>query len=328
MSTGNNDNVWIELVQFPKKWRFKYTAKIDNKYLLVVGNGGIYNYNLQTNKWNIRVILDNNSNYKLCAAALNNQLLYLSDQNAYVTTINLSDKTVKKLAKHPHEIGYHSTGFIINDEYHIIGGKHNNEHLKWNSTLYQWEKLYAFPEFQAMDFDGNQVVTVKSKQKAFMFGGYRGAYPVKHFDDIYEYDSQKNIWNKMSIKMPKACYVGMPVPVIRGQFILFFGWYNHDAGDQDDIRIFSVSEQKFKISSIKCPSKSPYTAVAINDCKRDEKIVFGYVRKQWKLSPIPDHWFPPLYLLKLMARYFLIECIHILDEGYGNHWKINSLDIV
>eukprot|EP01084_Bolivina_argentea_P127028 224742_1 len=324
-TTINDNNIWIQLAVFPKGRDFKYVAKINGNNFLVVGNGAVYNYNLQTNKWNVHSYGDFNS--RRCAAALNNQLLYLLDTDAYLTTINVVDKTVQKVSKNPHYVDIYSAGFIINNEYHIIEGTYNNKQLKWNSQSNKWQTYHAFSELEEVTIQPNPVVNLKSKQKTFLFGGHRSDI-AQHLDTVYEYNIQQNIWNKTNIKMPKPCCVGIPVPVIRGQFILFFGWYNHDAGYQDDIFIFSVSEQKFKISSIKCPNKSWYSAVAINDCKRDEKIVFGYVRKQWKLSPIPDHWFPPLYLLKLMARYFLIECIHILDEGYGNHWKINSLDIV
>ena len=131
--------------------------------------------------------------------------------------------------------------------------------------------------------------------------------------------------------MPIALYTGKPVLAIRNKFVLFFGGYNHEDGDQDIIHIFNVAHQRFRVSKIKCPTKSIYSAVVMSDAECDEKIVFGYIRKQWKLAEIDEHYFPPMYLLQLMASYFLTEFVHILDKRQGtegSHWRMSTLDIV
>eukprot|EP01084_Bolivina_argentea_P142970 251137_1 len=267
MATAYNGNMWIQLAMFPEsiKWHFLCLAKINTNNILAVAGGCVYNYNLQTNEWSliksIQTIDDNNGINRFggsAAALYNDQLLYLSDQNASLMTINIVDKTVNKLytSTNPNHIGCYSNGFMINNEYHIIGGEYNNKHLKWNSQSNKWQTVHIFSEFEELTV--NPVVFLKSKQKMFMFGGYQFDIQ-KYFDTIYEYNIQQNIWNKMNIKMPKACCVGIAVPVIREQFILLFGWYNHDDFDQDDIFIFSVSQQQFRKSLIKCPTKSIYS---------------------------------------------------------------------
>merc|ERR1712130_829857 len=143
-----------------------------------------------------------------------------------------------------------------------------------------------------------------------MFGGYDES-KSKHHDNIYEYKINGNKWNKMSIKMPKPMYVDQCTLAIRNKFVLFFGSYNHDDGNKGDIFIYSVSKRTFIKSTVKCPKDSVYHAITINDEKRDEKTVFGYIRKQWKLSQIPQHHFPPYYILTLMSSFYYNEFVHI-----------------
>ncbi len=49
---------------------------------------------------------------------------------------------------------------------------------------------------------------------------------------------------------------------------------------------------------MKCPSKSIFTAITVNDNMKDEKLVFGYVRKEWKICNINNNYCLPHYLLK------------------------------
>merc|ERR1712154_314084 len=134
---------------------------------------------------------------------------------------------------------------------------------------------------------------------------------------------------KLSIKMPKPMGVGQCTLAIRNQFVLFFGSYSDaDDGHKSDIFIYSVSKRTFIKSTVKCPANRIYHAVTINDEERDEKAVFGYIRKQWKLSQIPQHFFPPYYLLALMASFYYNGFVHILDGRKGKHWKISILDLI
>eukprot|EP01084_Bolivina_argentea_P127027 224741_1 len=209
MTTSNNDNLWVQLDKFPKstnlQWCFLCLAKINKNNMLAVADGDIYNYNLQTQKWSlikrIETIDSCSLNWNVYAAALCNNQLYLSDDDGALITINVVNKT---------HIGCYSHGFMINDEYHIIGGEYNNKHLKWNSKSNKWVTIQEFSEFESQHLSVNPVVYLKSKQKILMFGGYRSDME-KYFDTIYEYDIQQNIWNKTNIKMPKPCCVGIPV---------------------------------------------------------------------------------------------------------------------
>ena len=70
--------------------------------------------------------------------------------------------------------------------------------------------------------------------------------------------------------------------------MLFFGCFNHDDLDKNDIFIYSVSKRILIESAIKCPEDSIYHAIAVSDEESDEKTEFGFIRKHWGLSQIPN----------------------------------------
>eukprot|EP01084_Bolivina_argentea_P250873 420526_1 len=66
---------------------------------------------------------------------------------------------------------------------------------------------------------------------------------------------------------------------INNKYMVLFGNKNKSI---DDIYIYSVKHKTVKLSKTKCPSKGIFNAITINNDINDEKIVFGYVRNEWK----------------------------------------------
>merc|ERR1712176_338103 len=128
--------------------------------------------------------------------------------------------------------------------------------------------------------------------------------------------------------MPKKLSSFGLTPAINNKFFLVFGGFDVTGVAHDEISIYSVLTETFRTSKIKCPTKGDVAAITINNKEHDEMAVFGYIRHQWKVSAIPDHYFPPQYLLRMMSSYYLTETIHLMDRDSGEHWKMSSLDII
>ncbi len=92
---------------------------------------------------------------------------------------------------------------------------------------------------------------------------------------------------------------------INNKYVLLFGGYDDTDHYCDDIYIYSLKNKTIKKSKIKCPSKSQFSCLTVNDNIKDEKIVFGYVRKEWVICNV-SNYFLSYYLLKLIHSYYLI----------------------
>eukprot|EP01084_Bolivina_argentea_P279150 477202_1 len=299
----------------------------NRKSFFVIIGVHIYKYNLQCNQFDyvMRINYTFGLRHSSVALDVDKQQLYSCDsrRNGLIHTVDLIKKSIINTDASMTFVGEESEAIMINGQFNVIGGLNNNKHLRWNSISKQFETIYKFDEFTR--FSPGCLVYIKSQKTVLMFGCY--VWSKKYFDDIYEYKIEHSKWYKLPIKLPKKYWTEC-INVIQNKFVLLLGGYNDSDGYHDDIFIFSIKDRTFKKSTIKCPRESTYASVVMNDQKRDEKIVFGFVRKQWKVSKISDHCFPPLYLIKLMNAYYLNEFIHLLDKQDGSHWKISTLDIV
>ena len=94
---------------------------------------------------------------------------------------------------------------------------------------------------------------------------------------------------------------------------------------------YSICNQTFKELHIKLPSNRKFSIIkiiTIGDRNKDQMATFGYVRSKWRECGINNHLFPPEYLIRIMYKYYLNEFVHFFDLHKGNHWRIDTLDIV
>ena len=168
---------------------------------------------------------------------------------------------------------------------------------------YFWRYVFRiFPE----SFGFHRLISLRNN--LFMFGGYdRDKH--EYLDTIYQCNTKEMKWSKLDIKMPKQLYLFGCTTAINDKYVLIFGGYSGHY-HSDDIYILSLLTKRFTKSQIKCPTKSKFEAITTNDRYRDELAVFGFVRSSWQSSQIPDHYFPPHYMLSLMHSYYLMEFVH------------------
>ena len=109
------------------------------------------------------------------------------------------------------------------------------------------------------------------------------------------------------------------------QHIVFLGGYVIGSGWTDIISIYDFKINKFRQCSVKCPKKTRFEAVMVNNSENDELLTFGFVNKCFRSSQFNDIQALPYYLITLIGNWVCSEFIHIVntDHNGGNHWKIN-----
>eukprot|EP01083_Nonionella_stella_P287499 978654_1 len=92
-------------------------------------------YNLKDNLWYEWIGCDKDINLRFHTCALNtaHNILYILNSNDNLVTINLDTKKHEVIAGNA-AIGGHASSTIIDNAFHIIGGKNSNKHLLWNDS--------------------------------------------------------------------------------------------------------------------------------------------------------------------------------------------------
>eukprot|EP01084_Bolivina_argentea_P136681 240712_1 len=340
-----NQELWQVMVAVPNtdERGFKILNGINRSHFIVIAkNKGLYRYDFDNNSWNKYKFITELPKYfeyyvyNAMAAVLdiNTKTLYILNGRGLMAYLQVTDNqtnswNITKLSQF-HQ-GSSSQCVMIKNEVHLIGGFSNNKHLKYNVELNQFNTIHVFKDFE----NGFSPQLVSINNNVFIFGGEGWN---KSLDTIFHYNIEQNKWNKLNVKMPKPLSSFGCTSAINNKYVLIFGGdctkcdFSYSASVpiqySDEIYVFSLLNKTFTKSKIACPQKGTFVAMAINDKTHDEMAVCGYIRLQWKLSNIPDHYFPPVYLLEIMHSYYLTEFVHLFDCETGKHWRMNTLDIV
>ncbi len=335
MTAAHQLITWQNMAAVPSEpWQFTVPNGIKQRYFIVIiKDKGVYQYDFNINGWNKynsigKVPDDSNTNdyyFMSSAIDINSKTLYFlnSKKSIIHSQINQNKKNKWNITKTPIKIGVGSQCVIIKDGLHIIGGSNNNKDFGYNQKLNKFDVMHSFKGFED-GFCYHRIVSVNNN--IFVFGGY-DTWNDEVLDTIHRYNIGDNLWHKLNVSLPKQLESFGCCTAINNQYILIFGGVDN-IDECDEIYIFSLLNQEFTASKIKCPQKGHFQAIRIGDKLKDEMAVFGYIRCQWILSEISDHYFPPVYLLQLIHSYYLNEYIHLIHIDDGKHWKMSSLDIV
>eukprot|EP01084_Bolivina_argentea_P125834 222893_1 len=327
-STNSIDNhkKWILLKRFPKQYRSNFVMLNGSEFCSAPSNTksgqkgfGIYKYNHQLNKWisffkypnqfelPVKISLSINHN--------TNQL-YLFDGSESLTIINIKTKTFETETNFEH-IGLHSQSLIINNTYHLIGGKHK--------TFHYIQKLNCKP-FKLDVFDGcNEgfgLIYVKSQQLLLLFGGYDNN-NWTYLDTIwyFELGLSNNKWHKMDAKLPRKMARFGYVVTSNDKYCILFGGMGDSiySNKYMDIFIWDLDTMEFTQSNIYCPQQSKYSAVI--SCKPHKLLVIGYIRTYINDILIPED------IIKLIELFFVVDdYVHLFNNK--SHWKIKVKHII
>ena len=324
---------WESLQRIPSLnwWIFPVVYHKKNNVLFSVNqNYGLLKYSFLKNKWNEyntsklpASFIDTDSIRSLAIDSENNKI-YICNKDKSIATLSLSaDKECKSKWNIMSNVSENrlcgAKGIVINGQYHVIGGSGNDSHLVFNPETNKFDIYFDdFPVFPIVN-----VVRIKNKLL------------ILENTSLQEYDAINETWgDELSVALPNLGDHGFESTVVyKEKYVLLFG-----RGEARDIWIYSVQDQKFTKSTVKCPSaKKPYNynkyvhqqTFAVHNKQNDELAMFGFVRREWKLSGIEvDYIFPPYYLLKVMQTFYWNECVHLFNAWNGKHWRVDIFDIL
>ena len=330
---------WINLAHIHRGYISKvYHHKNQHSLIAVPDRGDVVRYSIPSNKWEnyyseLKEVILSSPSY-IVESAINfktNEILFVygprMELNASLATLKLNKhktKTDMKVINKSDHATVGSSVIVIKNELHLIGGM-NRSHLRWNKETNQFEILHLNVVSESNIFvNGSRLVGVGNR--VISFGGHWSGW----LNCMMEYDIIKDVWKRLKITMPKAMTDFGCTAAMNDRYILLFGGIDGMGFKFDDIYVYSVWDESFRKSRIKCPKRGKFHAVAVNDKEREELCVHGYVRHQWHQSEINEQLFPPRYLIQIMRRYYHKEYIHLFQSGgSGNsHWKKDVFDIL
>ena len=295
---------------------------------------GVLKYSNEFGTWNRCNTLNNLPEQFItscyCTAVVDSKQnkIYLVNEQGSLAILEMKDtlRTKWKILQNVAATGNGPQAAMINNELHVIGGDQNPYHLRFNAETESFTKLHNVSSI--LQFNLNQGIyyhrIVLVRNKLVTLGGFDGNHKLKN---IHQYDVNRNGWKTLTPKLSALDSFGC-VTVINGKFIVILSGTNWRGSESDRIKIYCVDTGKIIKSRIEAPCTSDCVAFSVNDEETDELTVVGYVRKQWKLSEIDDHLFPPEYLLRIIHRYYLQEYIHLFKILNGQHFRINVCGLI
>ena len=338
--------LWIKLSGNPNQQAHDQTMVFDKKRKSVFAilhmdetdaEPRLIEYSFNTNSW-IKYQIQAKSDtpfelrwYNPIAIDCEENEIYLCNNPNQITEFKIMDNHIAKIEKitdlNEIIIGkVFGSGIMIKNEFHIIGGVLQNNHIRYNPNEQKCEVLHDLVPVIKV----NTVCfanTIKVQEKILIFGGSNND---NVFDVVGEYDILNDAWYRLKIKLPKALVSVELTPILNGQFILLLGGINNftTMDIEDSIYIYSVNDKTFRESNVKLPEEASFKGFAIKDVIKDRLATFGWIRDQWSECGIDNHLFPPEYLIKIICAYYINEWIHLFNIDNYQHYKIDVFDII
>ena len=220
-----------------------------SRSLFAITTDGLYKYSFTSNSWDKQNTINKMpvALVMLQPMAINNNTntIYIVDKGTFMTILKVQDEAASKWTQieHQHRIIQNMQGFIVNNQFHMVGGQRpNTQHIKYDSKSNKSEVLQS--NWPNTYITGHRCVKVKDKVLLFEGCERDGHGNNKYQNEISEYDIITNQWTKISAKMPiSACSFGCTA-VLNDQFVLIFGGYGGlNVGHHNSIWIYSVKER-------------------------------------------------------------------------------------
>eukprot|EP01084_Bolivina_argentea_P051793 95254_1 len=309
------DGRWTKIESYSSKWSYSSMwlnhihpiLSNNNKFIIVPpvaptdsnvwrqvsDHKGIYQYDITHDNYTQTLELASLITSKLFYHTVTfdpiQQMLWIFDPCGTIYKINMQTHNFYFFS---HSLDtYDSKSIVINNNLHIIGGTNNNQHLVYSTKYKQFIPIYTFKDYPA-GFRG-QITHIKSQNILLLF--------IETSETIYRYNIETYKWSTLPTKMPikRAEYV--VTSVLNEQFVLIFGGTKCIKNQSSwrwpvchDIWIFSLRDESFSISLVKCPKqdinyKVFSTAIALKHEYHDELIISGYVQIEWTRLNIHQH---------------------------------------
>ena len=159
---------------------------------------GLHEFIYSTSKWHKHNIINKPNKLFQCPFnttsidAQEGKIYFLHPQGSMAILDIKNNDTNKhewQIVDNVTKTGPGSSGIIINNDFHIIGGQYNTNHLKYNSLRQSFDLVQLSGE----QFRYQQLVKVKNK--VILFPG------VDH-SNLKQYDINENNWEALPVQMP------------------------------------------------------------------------------------------------------------------------------
>lgn len=270
-------------------------------------------------KW-IKYPTDLKSNYHTASLNESKTILYIYGNSCRVIEVDLITQTFKESPRKYHD-GSYCRSLIINDKFHIFGGwmPEDNEHYIWDKNKQILESIYKFDEIELIRHGGSDdgtpesmrdvyVQYLPSKNAILIIPGYTTTYVYMYYPDKWDC---RHKWDLTldNEKRDADCVI-----TADERFVIIF---------TRRIQIIDLYKMCLRKTDIRPPNnKSTNKAVIRNDKYLQNIITFGFVRNCWKYPAFKGIDLLPVYLTKIIEKYYHYEVVHVLIEG-GSHWTIS-----
>ncbi len=343
--SSSNLKQWNIVAACPMRKRgvlVPYGTNKDN-YIVIQKNEDNYiviqKYNIETNEWNTitttcKLNLDHTN---LPALDTKQNIIYFVHHNYIVHQIlklvqielNLNNTITNHFILCKNNYDSSSKCISIKKDLFVIGGVESDSISKWNIETKELEHLTTINN--KMMLHAHELVYDQNTNSIFIFGGLNhnilSESNDRYSDQILQYNISTQECTKLSIPLPRRIMHVCCLQAINGQYILIFGGCT-TGSCYNDIYVYSIKREIMTTSTIKCPAKSIFGGIVVNNRLKDEKCVFGYVRCTWKTCKFSNYFTMPYYLLKIINAYYLEEYVYLLDKITNKHYKMSTLEIV
>ena len=318
MAANTNSGQWKELGPIPDYVTTNLVCKFNEQELIFSANreklNGLYLYNLHQQTFTIFFSFPDDLGkymYRL-EPDLQKNRLYGSTYEAPFFIIDLhKEKVIRwdeiKANQNPFEKnedqGCGGNLLNVNGDIHWIGGCEYNTHLVWREATSTFSLVQGTP----IRCIPNKMVHVPSKEIIIMVS--RGI--------IFRHSLRTQKWEEMRSIPVSYVYESM-VLTSDEKYILL------SISNSPYICVLNIDNYQLYLSSVKGPLESPRFLFRTGGLK-DETLVVGWIKFQFDSSEIPQ---PPIYLMKLIARWYSQEEVHWICKYSPRHFTINIKHIL
>lgn len=318
---------WETASSFPFH-SFSDPIQSNNKEFVVVAakdpfcsGDGVYSFNVDRNEWVKIMDYDKDSTFYCHAIAFNekSQSIYTWIGNkASLYSFNLTTKKCQQLTTFMiNSCNVYTQMIYIQGDLHLIDHGISRRHFIWNEQRNETQQIHQFENIGY----GFKLIHIQSTNKLLLIGGSLS-------DLIYEFCLKNKKWQKWKTKVPKTLHCFGAVSTRFGTHSIIFGGYSkRDLFAAADIFVFDMSKKCMFKSKVTCPRKGIYRAFVTNDIDRDNLLCFGYIAHCFKEKNM-KHIYLSLDIVQLIAKYICFEDVHLIQNGTGQHYKINADDIL
>ena len=192
----------------------------DANALFRISKHGLFKFNFDTDTWIQQTTINKlpheffcikdwtyESHHPIAMSAATKTIYFLNQRQSLAMLkfkFHENDKDNAWIIKHKmYECSY-AQGIILNNEYHVIGGRENPKHFKYNETTQKMQILHDLGAISSQRL-------VKIKNNLLMFGGC---------DVINQYDASNNKWTSLKQKMPTPLYYFGCTKVLYDKYVL------------------------------------------------------------------------------------------------------------